>query len=142
MIVKFKRLHADAKLPTYGTRGAACFDFYALSDVGVPTFNAGSVRTGLAVEIPQGHCMLIFGRSGLAMKYGLRLANSVGVIDSDYRGEVIIRLHNDSDTWQSVMAGERVAQGLIVPSPYQTLVEVDELSDTARGTGGFGSTGR
>ena len=148
--IKFKRLHATAHLPTYGSAGAACFDFYATGDAELPAGDGGlpveffegvTFRTGLAVEIPAGYVLLIFSRSGHGFKSDTRLANCVGVIDSDYRGEILIRLHNDGEEPFVVHKGDRIAQGLIVPAPQYRLEWAEELSETARGTGGFGSTG-
>ena len=141
--LRFQRLSADAILPTYATADAAGADLYACEG-GEITIEAGQTRlvhTGIAMEIPEGMVGLIYARSGLASKRGLAPANKVGVIDSDYRGEIMVALHNHSSSSQTVADGERVAQ--IVFAPYYTaeFCEVDELGDTARGCGGFGSTG-
>ena len=101
-----------------------------------------SIGTGLSMEIPEGYVGLVFARSGLACKNGLRLCNSVGVIDSDYRGEIKVVLHNDSEYVRGIKPGERVAQMIIMPYPKVTFTEVEELSDTVRGETGFGGTGR
>lgn len=141
--VKVKRLSPQAKLPTYGTEGAAAFDISALED-GQITAAEGStliVKTGLSFEIPKGHVMLIVGRSGHGFKENLRLANCVGVIDSDYRGELMVKLTKDDVRDFVIKAGDRIAQAMIMPLPHIQFEEVEELSNTARGTGGLGSTG-
>lgn len=143
MEVKIKKLTPTAKLPTYGSAFSAGADLY--SDEPAFTVEPGEthlVHTGLAVEIPEGYGGFIYARSGLATKKGLAPANKVGVIDADYRGEVRVSLFNHSDTVQTVEAGERVAQLVIAPFLKADFTEAEELSDTARGEGGFGSTGR
>lgn len=139
--LKVKRLDPKAQLPGYATLGAACFDIAALNVGFVSGGGYATFSTGLAFEVPEGHVMLIFSRSGHGFKNNVRLANCVGVIDSDYRGEVMVKLTNDSrqDMW--VEPGDRIAQAMIVPVQQVTFTEVDELSETARGAGGFGSTG-
>jgi len=144
MIVKVKKLDDRAILPTYGSAYAAGADLYALIEGESLTIGAGEtvlVSTGLSVEIPEGYVGLIYARSGLATKKGLAPANKVGVIDSDYRGEVKVALFNQSGKEQTVAAGERVAQLVIAPYLAVEYQEAEELSDTARGAGGFGSTG-
>ena len=144
MIVKVKKLDDRAILPTYGSACAAGADLYALVNGESLTIAAGEtvlVSTGLSVEIPEGYVGLIYARSGLATKKGLAPANKVGVIDSDYRGEVKVALFNQSGKEQTVAAGERVAQLVIAPYLAVEYQEAEELSDTARGAGGFGSTG-
>ena len=144
MIVKVKKLDERAILPTYGSQQAAGADLYALIEGENLTIEAGEtvlVQTGLTVEIPEGYVGLIYARSGLATKKGLAPANKVGVIDSDYRGEVKVALFNQSGKEQTVAAGERVAQLVIAPYLAVEYQEAEELSDTARGAGGFGSTG-
>ena len=145
MKVKFKKLHKRAITPTYATEYSAGADLYALSESGAPISVLGGatvlIRTGISVEIPEGYCGLIFARSGLATKRNLAPANKVGVIDSDYRGEVMVALHNHSLLNQTVAPGERIAQLAIVPFLKAEFEESDELSDTIRGVGGFGSTG-
>lgn len=138
-----KKLNEKAILPTYGSAFAAGADLYACEE-GEVTVAAGEtklIHTGLAMEIPEGLVGLIYARSGLASKKGLAPANKVGVIDSDYRGEIMVALHNHGSAPQTVAAGERIAQ--LVFTPYYTaeFTVVDELSDTVRGVGGFGSTG-
>ena len=144
MIVKVKKLDARAILPTYGSPQAAGADLYALIEGESVTIAAGEtllIPTGLSVEIPEGYVGLIYARSGLATKKGLAPANKVGVIDADYRGEVQVALFNQSGRAQSVSAGERIAQLVIAPYLTAQFEESDTLSDTARGAGGFGSTG-
>jgi dUTP pyrophosphatase len=154
MELKIKKLHPDAKLPTYGSEGAACFDLHACFNVpmlhAVQTYGDGrtwpfkghqTFNTGLAFEVPSGWVMLIFSRSGQGFGSNVRLANCVGVIDSDYRGEVMVKLTRDDGESHQVRNGDRIAQAMLVPVERVTFVEVDELSDTARGAGGLGSTG-
>ncbi len=144
MKVNFKKLCEGAITPTYGTEYSAGADLYNLPDaaVTIPPHATVLIHTGIAMEIPEGYCGLVFARSGLATKRGLAPANKVGVIDADYRGEIMVALHNHTDSPATVDGGERVAQLAILPFLKADLVEVDELSDTARGEGGFGSTGR
>ena len=141
--LKIKKLLPEAKLPVYGSEHAAGADLYALSDhdIRIGPRETAVVHTGLAAEIPQGYVGLIYARSGLATKKGLAPANKVGVIDSDYRGEIRVALHNHSKYEQSIEPYERVAQLVIMPYVCAEFVETDELSDTERGEGGFGSTG-
>ena len=144
MIVKVKKLDDRAILPTYGSAYAAGADLYALVNGETLAIAAGEtvlVSTGLSVEIPEGYVGLIYARSGLATKKGLAPANKVGVIDSDYRGEVKVALFNQSGKEQTIAAGERVAQLVIAPYLAVEYQQAEELSDTARGAGGFGSTG-
>lgn len=140
--VRVKRLSPSAVLPTYATDGAGCFDLHSDDSGHVYGGSACAFGTGLAFEVPDGHVMLIFSRSGHAAKNGVRLGNCVGVVDSDYRGEVRVILRNDTTQAMTVSRGDRIAQALIVPVPRVALIEADELSETVRGTGGFGSTGR
>lgn len=138
-----KKLNERAVLPTYGSEFAAGADLYAAEESEI-VIGAGETRlihTGIAMEIPEGLVGLIYARSGLASKRGLAPANKVGVIDSDYRGEIMVALHNHSASPQTVGVGERVAQMVFAPFYTAEPVEVDELSDTVRGAGGFGSTG-
>ena len=142
--IRVRVLRSGAKLPTYGSEGAAGADLYACleQEIWVQPGETVFIPTGLSMEIPFGYVGLIYARSGLACKRGLAPANKVGVIDSDYRGEFIVVLHNHSTEPQMIVNGERVAQLLITPviTPCYTLV--DELSETQRGGGGFGSTGK
>lgn len=125
----------------HATDGAACVDFCAVESATVPSWSAATVRTGLAVELEPGTVLLIFSRSGHGFKHGLRLVNGVGVIDADYRGEILVRFYNDSAHAYHVQRGERIAQGLVLHYPAQHWMQVGALSATDRGTGGFGSTG-
>lgn len=144
MKVKFVKLDQRATVPTYGTEFSAGADLYNLQgeDVVIPPHATVMIHTGLAVELPEGYCGLIFARSGLASKRGLAPANKVGVVDSDYRGEWMVALHNHSDKEATVEGGERIAQAVIVPYVRADFEEADSLSDTDRGAGGFGSTGK
>lgn len=144
MTVQFKKLHENAKTPTYGSVGAAGADLYAISDGEIVVLSGTTVlvHTGIAVQIPDGYVGLVFARSGLASKKGLAPANKVGVIDSDYRGEVMVALHNQTNTAQTVSSGDRIAQLVVVPCMQAAFEEADELTDTVRGAGSFGSTGR
>jgi dUTP pyrophosphatase len=141
--INIKRLNSEAIIPTYGTEYSAGMDLYAdHSTMKIYPGETAFVHTGITMEIPEGHVGLVFARSSLATQRGLAPANKVGVIDSDYRGEIIVALHNASAERQRVLAGERVAQMVIMPYVKAELEEVDELTDTVRGTGGFGSTGK
>lgn len=144
MKINIKRLNEDAKIPTRGSSEAAGYDLYACinSPVTIPSHSTVKIGTGLAIEIPEGYFGAVFARSGLATKQGLRLANAVGVIDSDYRGEYIVALHNDTDEAKLITPGERIAQLVVMPYLAVEFNDVNELSDTDRGEGGFGSTGK
>lgn len=144
MIVRIKKLNENAVTPTYGTEYSAGADLYNLPDsaVTIPAHSTVLIHTGISAEIPKGYCGLIFARSGLASKRGLAPANKVGVIDADYRGEIMVALHNHTDRTQTVEGGERVAQLAIVPFLKAEFEETDALSETVRGEGGFGSTGK
>ena len=144
MEVKVKKLNERAKLPTFGTDFSAGADLYCVEteDVVVHPQATVFVGTGISMEIPTGYVGLVFPRSGLACKRGLCLANCVGVIDSDYRGEIKVALNNEGNFPQTVSPEERVAQIIIMPYPKVTFTEVEELSDTVRGESGFGGTGR
>ena len=139
-----KKLSPQAILPTYGSAGAAAADLYACLEAPV-TIAPGEtvfIPTGLSMEIPMGCAGLIYARSGMATKRGLAPANKVGVIDSDYRGEVCVVLLNHGNAPQTIAHGERIAQMIITPVLTPAYEEVDTLTDTTRGTGGFGSTGK
>ena len=143
MKLNIKKLSENATVPTYGTEFSAGADLYNLdTPVTIEPHATVLIHTGIAMEIPEGYCGLIFARSGLATKRGLAPANKVGVIDADYRGEIMVALHNHTDSPATVDGGERVAQLAVVPFLKAELCEVDELTDTVRGEGGFGSTGR
>ena len=141
--VNIKKLHEKAVVPTYGSAFAAGADLYACEDapVTVAPGETKLVHTGIAMEIPTGLVGLIYARSGLASKRGLAPANKVGVIDSDYRGELMVALHNHGTVAQTVEVGERIAQLVLAPYYAAEFTVVDSLDDTARGAGGFGSTG-
>lgn len=145
MNVKIKRVFPEAKLPVYASAGAACFDLYAANiidlteDAHERTVTYG---TGLRFEVPEGHVMMVYSRSGHGFRYGITLANGTGVIDADYRGEVIIKLTKRDTSVRAMPAvGERIAQAMIIPVEQVSFEETDELSNTQRGAGGFGSTG-
>ena len=141
--VKIKKLDENAKIPTKGSVEAAGADLYALctEDITIEPSATVMIRTGIAIELPQGTVGLIYARSGIASKRGLAPANKVGVVDNDYRGEVMVALHNHSTAPQTITNGERIAQLVVMPYYCVSFTEVDELSDTDRGEGGFGSTG-
>ena len=142
--IRVKKLREGATLPTYGTSWAAGADLYACltEDITIAPGETVFVPTGLAMEVPEMCAGLIYARSGLACKRGLAPANKVGVVDSDYRGEIMVALHNHGATPQTVCNGERIAQMIITPVLTPAYVEAEELSDTVRNTGGFGSTGK
>ena len=142
--LKIKKLDPEAKLPCYGSESAAGADLYALSEhsIRIAPGESAVVHTGLAAEIPEGYAGFIYARSGLASKKGLAPANKVGVIDSDYRGEIRVALHNDSKYEQCIEPYDRIAQLVIAPYVFADFEESDELNDTDRGVGGFGSTGK
>ena len=141
--IKVKKLSENARIPTRGSDYAAGYDLYANTNqmTTIPAHETVMVGTGLVFELPNGTFGAIFARSGLAAKSGLRPANCVGVVDSDYRGEVKVALHNDTDIPRVIDAHERIAQMVLLPFIPMDFVEVNELSDTDRGNGGFGSTG-
>lgn len=143
MIIKFKKLNENAKKPTYGSEYSAGADLYALLEesIEIKPHETVFVHTGISVEIPEGYCGLVFARSSMGAKRGLAPANKVGVIDADYRGEIMVTLHNHSEKVAEVEPYERIAQLAIVPFLKAEFEEVEELTDTIRGEGGFGSTG-
>lgn len=143
-IVKIQQLREGAIIPTRGSEYAAGYDLYAAEpeSVYILPHTTEKIKTGLAMELPENTFAAIFARSGLATKQGLRPANCVGVCDSDYRGEYMVALHNDTDHVQVVVPGERVAQLILLPFLPIEFQMVDELSDTQRGADGFGSTGK
>lgn len=144
MNIKVKKLKPDATVPTMGSKFAAGADLYSAedADVVIEPNETKFIGTGLAMEIPEGYVGLVYARSGLACKRGLAPANKVGVVDSDYRGEIKVALHNHGKEAQTVEKGERIAQMVIAPYLSVNYEEADELSETERGEGGFGSTGR
>lgn len=147
MKVNIQKLDNLAPTPAYATEGAAGFDFHAIlpddrHEVVIPSGDSAVFKTGLAFSVPAGHVMLVFSRSGHGFKNGVVLANGTGVIDSDYRGEVMLKLTNHGDAPFTVKSFDRVAQGVIVQHLRAEFNVVDALDDTQRGTGGFGSTGQ
>ncbi len=141
MKVNVKKLSENAKLPAYGSEYAAGADLYAAEPVCIAPGETAFVHTGIAVELPAGTVGLVYARSGLACKQDLAPANKVGVIDCDYRGEVMVALHNHGRETRSVERGDRIAQLVIAPYYTAQFAEAEELSETVRGAGGFGSTG-
>lgn len=142
MNVSIQKLHPDAILPQYGSADAAGADLCSIEEITIAPGETKLVHTGLAMAIPQGFGGFIFARSGLATKRGLAPANKVGVVDADYRGEVMVALYNQGSTEQTILKGERIAQMVFLPCPQATLELCDSLEETERGNGGFGSTGR
>ena len=142
--IRVKLLREGARLPTYGTAGAAGADLYACLDAPV-TIQPGQTAflpTGIALEVPEGCAGLVYARCGMACKRGLAPANKVGVVDSDYRGEIVVALHNHGSEAQTISHGDRIAQFLITPVVTAAYEVAQELSDTVRNAGGFGSTGK
>lgn len=144
MEINIKLLNENAKVPTRGSEYAAGYDLYAATtyDIEIAPHSTVKIGTGISVELPNGTFGAIFARSGLATKKGLRPANCVGVCDSDYRGEYIVAMHNDTDEVMTISAGERIAQLIIMPFIPVAFNVVDELDETARSSNGFGSTGQ
>ena len=143
--IRIKKLREDAHTPFYGSPAAAGADLYACTGGEQLTIAPGEtvmVHTGISIELPEGYAGLVYARSGLSTKRGLAPANKVGVIDPDYRGEIMVSLHNHSSVPATVADGERVAQLVITPYLTADFIEADSLSDTQRGDGGYGSTGR
>lgn len=146
MNVKIKKLNSNAIIPTQGSDKAAGYDLYAClnaSDTSVTIFphTTKLIHTGLSIQPPEGYFGMIVARSGIATKRGLRPANCVGICDEDYRGEYLVAIHNDTDEIQYISQGERIAQLIFMPYLQFEFLEVEELDETSRGTGGFGSTG-
>ena len=144
MKIQIKKLNENATIPTRGSDRAAGYDLYACleNEVVIGAGETVKIGTGLSIAVPEGYFGAIFARSGLAAKEGLRPANCVGVADSDYRGEYIVALHNDSAVSRVVTPGERIAQLVVMPYLSVEFDEVDALDETQRGAGGFGSTGK
>lgn len=144
VVVKLKKLNENAIVPKYGTEFSAGADLYACEgkDIIIKPHQSTFVHTGVAIEIPDGLVGLVYARSGLASKRGLAPSNKVGVIDCDYRGEIMVSIHNHSNEAQTIADKERIAQLVIAPCFVADFEEVDELSDSVRGQGGFGSTGK
>lgn len=144
--MKIMKIYDDAILPTRGSAEAAGYDLYARlkehETLQILPHQTTKIGTGIAIECPKGYFTGIFARSGLATKQGLRPANCVGVVDSDYRGEIIVAIHNDSDEIRYIENGDRIAQMILIPYIPMTFVETDELSESGRGQDGFGSTGK
>ena len=146
-VVRFRRLdgNADLPIPGYATAGAAGFDLRAATAADAPVVLAPGERmlvpTGFACAVPHGYELQVRPRSGLAVKHGIAIVNSPGTVDSDYRGPLMVCLINLGTEPFAINRGDRIAQALVAPAPQLALIEVDELDDTARGTGGFGSTG-
>ena len=140
--LKVKRLTETAKLPTYAHDGDACFDLYAdsvTSSNGCTVFTCG---TGLAVDIPQGYALMVYSRSGHGFNHNIRLSNAVGVVDSSYKGELMVKLTCDRQLTYHPAEGDRIAQAMLIPVPVVSFEEVYSLSDSDRGDGGFGSSGK
>ena len=141
-----KKLHPGAKIPTYATDGSGNFDLYAVVDGNKPVViergERAAISVGLAFEVPSEWMLAVYSRSGHGFKSGVRLSNSVGQVDSDYRGCVMVSLQNDGADRFIICHGDRIAQARLEPAPRVQFIEVDELSETARGEGGFGSSGR
>ena len=145
MIVNIKKICDEAITPTRGSQSAAGYDLYAcigVEEITIEPHTTRMIGTGIAMEIPEEYFGGIYARSGLSSKKGLRPGNCVGICDADYRGEIKVPLHNDSDIPQSIRNGDRIAQLVIQPYLYVEFKNVNELSDTSRGAGGFGHTGR
>jgi len=142
MILKVKRLNNEAKIPAYQSEEAAGFDLHSIEDVVINPGERKLIGTGLAFEIEKGYEVQIRPRSGLAFKHGITVLNSPGTIDSDYRGEIKVLLINLGNEKFEIKKGDRIAQAVIAPVIQAEIIEVDSLSDTKRGAGGFGSTGK
>ncbi len=136
--IKIKRVHADAKIPIYATEGSAGCDFYSVEEIIIAPHETRKIKTGISVEIPSGYFIRLEGRSGLSAKGILKAG---GVIDSDYRGEIHIVLYNSTPEMFKIEKGDRIAQGVVTPIMQASFNEVNELSQTTRGEGGFQSTG-
>lgn len=138
--IRFKKLNPEAVIPKYQTAGAAGFDFHLTEDVSFLPQQIVAIGTGLSAAIPAGFVLMLLPRSSAGVKFQLRLANTAGVIDSDYRGEIICVLHNNSANHFKFAKGDRLVQGILLPAPQHTILEVNDLDSTERGAGGFGST--
>ena len=144
MEIKIKLLKENSKIPTVGSLESAGSDLYAAESkpIKIGPYTSKLIHTGIAIEIPQGYFGAVFARSGLATKQGLAPSNKVGIIDSDYRGEILVSLYNQSNVLRVVNPGDRIAQLIIMPYMKTEFITVDSLTDTSRGKDGFGSTGR
>lgn len=141
MEIKIKKLYEDSIIPTRGSEYAAGYDLYAHEGATIKPHETAKIGTGVAIQPPKDTFGAVFARSGLAAKQGLRPANCVGVCDYDYTGEYIVALHNDSNEERAIEAGERIGQVVFIPYINVSFIEVNELEETKRGDGGFGSTG-
>lgn len=139
--MKIKKIYNDSIIPTKGSEYSAGYDLYSYEDLTIEPNETIKAKTGVAIQPPKGTFGAVFARSGLATKQGLRPANCVGVCDEDYTGEYIVALHNDSDTTRTVNKGDRIAQVVFIPYVSEEIIEVEELTETDRGSQGFGSTG-
>jgi len=142
MILKIKKLNEEAIIPAYQSELAAGFDLHSIEDCILKPGERKLIKTGLAFEIEKGYEVQIRPRSGLAFKHGITVLNSPGTIDADYRGEIMVLLINLGSEEFEIKKGDRIAQGVVAPVVQATFIETDELSDTKRGSGGFGSTGK
>lgn len=140
MKVNIVKLYEDVKTPTYATDGSGCFDLYSRVDGYLEKGYPGKIPLGIKIEVPKDHVLLLFSRSGHGFNNDVRLSNCVGVIDSDYRGEIMVKLTADGGSFY-IKKDDRIVQGLIIPIPKVEFNVVDALSETKRGEGGFGSTG-
>ena len=141
-VVKFKKMDEKAKEPVYGSENANGADLFALNDYTINPGKTVKIQTGIALELNDDYAGFIMARSGMACKRGLAPANKVGLIDTDYRGEIIVALHNHGEETQIIRSGDKVAQLVIIKLPQANFIEVEELDKTERGDGGFGSTGK
>jgi len=141
LTIKVKRLTETAKLPTYAHDGDACFDLYADEVAQVNNLETTKISTGIGFDVPEGYCIKVYGRSGLGYKYGLSLVCG-GIIDQSYKGEVFVSMTRVIKGAYVVKKGDRIAQAMLIPVPVVTFEEVDSLSESDRGTGGFGSSGK
>lgn len=141
-VLKVKKINKDVELPLMKTDGSAGIDFYMPCDETVPPIGVAKIPLGIAVEVPQGYVLLLVPRSSTGVKTPLRIPNSVGVIDSDYRGEICALFENRSNNIFRINKGDRMLQGILLKVPQTTIQEVEQLSETERGDGGFGSTGK
>lgn len=142
MIVKLKKLHANAVIPSYATPGSAGFDFHSIRDVYIYPGGSALIETGLSVEIPEGFELQVRPRSGMSAKTKIRVSNSPGTVDSDFRGEIKIIVDNIGTQGYEIKCGDRIAQGVVAPVLQVTFEEVSELGSSERGEGGFGSSGK
>ena len=143
MMICYKKMSPNARVPQQSSLDAACFDLFATHSALLYPDMGGTISTGLAFDLPPGYAMMVYSRSGMGFKHGIRLGNCVGVIDADYKGEVFVRLHNDSPYEFRVEAGDRIAQAMAIQVPYSyEFEEVETLNESERGADGLGSTGK